>query len=529
MAIRKMIQDSDPEIRQISQEVKEIDDNIIQIIQDMKDTLHSTPGIGISAIQIGEAKRIIYIHYEEKQYVVINPVITQQVGKRTDMEGCLSVKRNGFFYVCGEVQRSFIIEIEGQNEQGEKIQIVADGILARAFQHEIDHLNGILYTDKMIGQLHTFTTEEEKQQWKEERKLKKRGKVLLGMSGGVDSSVAAILLQEAGYEVIGATMKLWEEENEEIESGCCSLSATNDAKRVCDKLEIPHYTLNCKADFKKYVIDDFVNCYQCAKTPNPCIECNQYLKFGIFYQKAVELGCDYIATGHYAKIEYDEQYKTYVMKKARAEAKDQTYFLYRMPREVLPKVLFPLEELTDKNLVRKIAQAHELLVAHKKDSQEVCFIPNDNYTKFLEKQNKIEGIKPGNIVLESGEVVGKHRGLLYYTIGQRKGLGISYQVPLYVLRLDATKNEVVVGEEKQLYQKTLYANQLNFLLEVDKNKQMEVTAKVRYRSKEAKATILWKDEQCVEVKFEEPQRAITPGQSVVFYLGDVVLGGGKIV
>ena len=195
----------------------------------------------------------------------------------------------------------------------------------------------------------------------------------------------------------------------------------------------------------------------------------------------------------------------------------------------MPKVLFPLEELTDKNLVRKIAQAHELLVAHKKDSQEVCFIPNDNYTKFLEKQNKIEGIKPGNIVLESGEVVGKHRGLLYYTIGQRKGLGISYQVPLYVLRLDATKNEVVVGEEKQLYQKTLYANQLNFLLEVDKNKQMEVTAKVRYRSKEAKATILWKDEQCVEVKFEEPQRAITPGQSVVFYLGDVVLGGGKIV
>lgn len=357
----------------------------------------------------------------------------------------------------------------------------------------------------------------------------KKKKVLLGMSGGVDSSVAAVILKEMGYDVIGATMKLWEDkENSEIEGGCCSFSATYDAKRVCDNLEIPHYTLNCEDDFQKYVIDDFINCYKCCRTPNPCIECNRYLKFGTFYKKALELGCDYISTGHYAKIEYSEEYKQYVMKKSKSTKKDQTYFLYSIPKEVIPKMVFPLENFTDKNDVRKIAEEHELKVAHKKDSQEVCFIPDNNYGRFLES-NLDKKPKEGNIVLKDGTIVGKHKGLIYYTIGQRKGLGVAYRVPLYVVKLDEKTNEVIVGEEKDLYSKELYANDLNFILDIDLSKKIEITAKIRYRSKEAKAVLELLENKQAKVTFEEPQRAITPGQSVVFYIGDVVLGGGKII
>ena len=357
-------------------------------------------------------------------------------------------------------------------------------------------------------------------------------KVLVGMSGGVDSSVSAILLKESGYEVIGATMKLWEDkECPEVEGGCCSFSATYDAKRVCDKLEIPHYTLNCEEDFQKYVIDDFVHCYQTCKTPNPCIECNKYLKFGTFYQKALELGCEYISTGHYAKIEYSEKYHSYVLRKSEARKKDQTYFLYSIPKEVLPKMVFPLEHFTSKDEVRKIAEQYELKVAHKKDSQEVCFIPDNNYGKFLTQRAKISSQK-GNIVLKDGTVLGQHEGLIYYTVGQRKGLGISYAEPLYVLQLIPESNELVVGTEQELYTKELYANDLNFLLDMDLSKPIEIMAKVRYRAPEAKATLSVTEEdgaKVAQVTFEEPQRAITPGQSVVFYLDDVVLGGGKII
>lgn len=357
----------------------------------------------------------------------------------------------------------------------------------------------------------------------------KKGKVLIGMSGGVDSSVSALLLKQTGYEVIGATMRLWEDKEEpEIEGGCCSFSAVYDAKRVCDKIGIPHYTLDCRETFEMKVISDFIHCYGCAKTPNPCIECNKYLKFDVFYQKAIELGCDYISTGHYAKVEFSEKYNQYVMKKSDADKKDQTYFLYGIQKEVLPKLIFPLEHFKDKSEIRKIAEENGLAVAKKPDSQEVCFIPDNNYVGFLEKNLK-EPQKQGNIVLKNGTILGTHKGLIYYTVGQRKGLGIAYEEPLYVLKLDKEKSEIIVGTEKELYSNILYANELNFLLSLDLSKPINIKAKIRYRAKEADAILYPEENGTAKVEFKEPQRAITPGQSVVFYIDDIVLGGGKII
>ena len=343
------------------------------------------------------------------------------------------------------------------------------------------------------------------------------------MSGGVDSSVAAILLKEQGYDVIGITMKLFEGE---IEGSCCSISSTMDAKRVCDYLGIPHYTLNFKDEFKKYVIDDFIKCYANCKTPNPCIECNKYLKFGCMYKKAQELKCDYIATGHYAKIEYSEKYKQNILKKANALAKDQSYVLYNLPKDLLDKLILPLGIFNSKEEIREIAKKHNLPVASKPDSEDICFVPDGNYKRFLKENSNIKSIE-GNIINSKGEILGKHNGLYKYTIGQRKGLGISNNTPLYVIGFNKKQNELIVGEEKELYKKEFIVSDTNWLLFEKLEKNLIADVKTRYSSKAYKATII-PYEDSVKVIYDEPQKSITPGQSAVFYIDDIVIGGGKI-
>lgn len=353
--------------------------------------------------------------------------------------------------------------------------------------------------------------------------------VMLGMSGGVDSSVAAAVLLERGYDVIGVTLQIWPdmaEEKKETEGGCCSLSAVDDAGRVAAKLGIPYYVLNFKDIFEDKVINYFKEEYLKGRTPNPCVACNRYVKFEAMLDKAQGMGIDYVATGHYARIEFDERYNSYLLKKSVTDRKDQTYALYNISRERLSKILMPIGEYT-KEQVREMALKLGLAVASKPDSQEICFVDDNDYGRFICENTQNE-IRPGNFVDTKGNILGRHKGIVHYTVGQRKGLGISFGKPMFVVSIDAKNNTVVLGDENEVFSKSLIANDLNFISIDSFNEPLRVKAKIRYSAKESEAEIIPLDNGKVRVVFDIPQRAITPGQSVVFYDDDIVVGGGTI-
>lgn len=351
-------------------------------------------------------------------------------------------------------------------------------------------------------------------------------KVVVGMSGGVDSSVAAYLLKEQGYDVIGVIMQVWQEDKEfeEREGGCCSLSAVGDARRVADKLDIPFYVMNFKELFKKNVIDYFIDEYVEGRTPNPCIACNKFIKFDAFLNKARALGAEYVATGHYASIIKEND--RYVLKRSTDDKKDQTYALYNLTQFQLSHTLMPCGEYP-KEKIREIAKEIGLLVHDKRDSEEICFIPDNNHGKFIEKQ--LPGkIKEGNYVDKNGNILGKHKGIVYYTIGQRKGLGIAFGMPVFVTDINPLTNEVVLGSEEDIFKTELIATDLNFMPFDTLENNMRVKCKIRYSAKPSLATIIPIDNGKVRVIFDEKQRAITKGQSVVFYDDEIVVGGGII-
>ena len=350
-------------------------------------------------------------------------------------------------------------------------------------------------------------------------------RVLVAMSGGVDSSVTAYLLLRQGYECIGVTMKLFGGEDPEQESSCCSLSDVEDAKSVCRRLGIPHYTFNFTREFEETVMAPFVRSYERGMTPNPCIECNRHLKFERLYQRALELGCDYIATGHYASIKKAGD-GTLQLIKAVDPGKEQSYVLYNLTQELLAHTLFPLGGMR-KEEVRKIAEEQGFPNARKHDSQDICFVPDGDYAGFIERYTGRQ-FPPGDVLDTKGEKLGRHRGIIHYTVGQRKGLGLALGEPMYVRRVNAEDNTVILCRKDEVFSDQVYAENLNWIPGDIPKEPLRLLARVRYHQKEQPALVFFEPGGRIRAEFDSPQRAVTPGQSIVFYDGEYVLGGATI-
>ncbi|MCD8035986.1 MAG: tRNA 2-thiouridine(34) synthase MnmA [Clostridiales bacterium] len=355
-----------------------------------------------------------------------------------------------------------------------------------------------------------------------------KGKVVVGMSGGVDSSVAAYLLKEQGYDVIGVTMQIWQEENwEDISDngGCCGLSAVDDARRVADSIGIPHYVMNFRRDFEKSVIKYFVNEYKEGKTPNPCIACNRYVKWEALLSRAKQIGADYIATGHYARIEKYPKTGRLCVCSSVTQAKDQTYALFNLTQEQLSSTLMPVGNFT-KEQIREIAKSIDLQISLKPDSQDICFVPDGDYASFIEKYDGTK-FPEGDFVDMNGNVLGRHKGIIHYTVGQRKGLGLALGKHIYVHHIDVINNRVVLCDNEELFGREVTANNINFMAVDHLDGEARAEAKIRYSHKKAPCTVKMEN-GLLKCTFDEPQRAVTPGQSLVVYDGDYILCGGTI-